>query len=190
MAEIHDLRRARRRKRIPLPASALSVSGALGLPLPETFTHFRLRRRKRGTEVWIIGPAYAPSSTGKMLSMPFSLNLSAMLDVWPASFPEARKWVAAYAAGHGQVLEEECKDRGPRPAPEDRRVLRAGGCREAWLSSDVPELWAEAMVRCKHAGGYCGQDGFCHYGSCDMEMLPAPLVQDAPEISGRHAERS
>lgn len=35
------------------------------------------------------------------------------------------------------------------------------------LLSTKPEVWAEAMVRCKHAGAFCGADGYCHYkGAC------------------------
>lgn len=35
------------------------------------------------------------------------------------------------------------------------------------LLSENPDAWAEAMMRCKHAGAFCGADGYCHYnGSC------------------------
>lgn len=38
---------------------------------------------------------------------------------------------------------------------------------EAWLSSDVPERFAEAAIKCQHAGGFCMDDGFCHFdGQC------------------------
>jgi hypothetical protein len=80
--------------------------------------------------------------------------------------------VQAYAAGHGLVLEEIVRERPcrPRGSREDRQFLKDGGCKEEWLESDVPELWAEAMCRCRHPGGFYGQDGFCHYGDCSMAM--------------------
>lgn len=42
-----------------------------------------------------------------------------------------------------------------------------GAPRESWLRSEDPEKFAEAMMRCKHPGGFCAQDGFCHRdGKC------------------------
>lgn len=165
-AELHELRRARKRRPLPIPASACEIISAFALREPNTLmgVQFSLRRRKEGTEVTL------SASVGQFRA--FNWNLSHMLDHYPPSFAAARKWVAAYAAGYGQVVEEAppSRPRMKRPVGNDRKLLKAGGCRESWLASDVPELWAEAVVRCQHAGGYCGQDGFCHFGDCAMEM--------------------
>ena len=37
---------------------------------------------------------------------------------------------------------------------------------EAWLRSEDPEKFAEAAILCQHAGGFCIQDGYCHYAGC------------------------
>lgn len=38
---------------------------------------------------------------------------------------------------------------------------------EQWLKSDDDEKFAEAAIRCQHAGGFCLSDGYCHYdGTC------------------------
>lgn len=38
---------------------------------------------------------------------------------------------------------------------------------EAWLKSDDPERFAEAAIKCEHAGGFCMEDGYCHLdGAC------------------------
>jgi hypothetical protein len=39
-------------------------------------------------------------------------------------------------------------------------------CTERWLRSSDHAKWAEAMTRCRNAGGTCGADGYCHYGDC------------------------
>lgn len=45
--------------------------------------------------------------------------------------------------------------------------MNKGPAREEWLKSEDPDEYAAAMVLCQHAGGYCSQDGFCHFeGSC------------------------
>lgn len=163
MAEMHDIRLARRRQPIPIPASATKIIGMLGgdSAVPGTMVNvkFRLRRIKAGVEVFLSVPG-------------FSWNLSHMEGRWLASFAEARAWVAAYAARYGQTFDEVVRERQKAATGDDRKFLKAGGCREAWLASDVPELWAEAQVRCQHAGAFCGQDGYCHLGGCDMEMNP------------------
>jgi hypothetical protein len=100
----------------------------------------------------------------------FSWNVTTQLNLNHRTFAEARRWVHAYAAGYGRKVEEVVKPRKKSPTGNDAKVFRAGGCKEQWLSSDIPDLWAEAMVRCQHPGGHCGQDGFCHYGDCKMEM--------------------
>jgi hypothetical protein len=165
-AEIHELRRARKRTPIPIPDGACRVIGALGMdgPASNYGVTFQLRTRRQGTEIWFYAPRTAHGH--------FSWNVSALNNIWPKSFAAAREWVAAYAAGFGQTVEEIRKEQMKRPSGEDRKALKAGGCREAWLTSEIPTLWAEAMVRCQHPGAYCGEDGYCHYGDCDMEMLP------------------
>lgn len=36
------------------------------------------------------------------------------------------------------------------------------------------ERFANAMMKCRHAGGYCAEDGFCHYdGDCFKTASPA-----------------
>src|SRR6185369_15647322 len=135
-AELHELRRARKRVPFPIPESACRVIGAFGMNDPMTIGRvtFRLKTTKKGTEIWFNAP------TGP--AMLFNWNVSAMLDIWPPSFKQARQWVAAYAAGYGQTVEEIRKDQIKRPAGGDRKLLKAGGCREAWLTSDVPQLFA------------------------------------------------
>lgn len=35
------------------------------------------------------------------------------------------------------------------------------------------ERFAKAMMKCQHAGGYCAQDGFCHFdGACFKSAEP------------------
>lgn len=174
MPEVYDLKKARKKKRFVPPEFVTRIRNIFGLPAPERYTHFSLRTRRRGVEVRLLAPIRW--STGQQTWS--GLNLSVTHDVWPEDFAAARQWVQAWADRHGMTLEEKKKDRYPNPSREDNEVFKVGGCREAWLSSDVPKLWAEAMVRCQHAGGHCGQDGFCHYGDCNMEMMPIPAVVD------------
>jgi hypothetical protein len=85
-----------RRPRQPvLPASFLVVAEVLGLPMPRSFDAYRLRRCREGTDVYLID-----QETG------FEMNFSLMKRVQPANFREARRWVAAVAAGHGVTLVE------------------------------------------------------------------------------------
>lgn len=151
---------------LPIPESACRIIGVLRggrEPVAVGAVTFSLRRRKCGTEVLFCMP-----TDGGALTWSASL----LLDKWPASFAEARQWVSAYLAQHGQEAVETFrhKKRAPRAKGADAKLLRAGGCSERWLSSDVPALWAEAMLRCQHAAGHCGSDGYCHYGDCDMLM--------------------
>lgn len=105
-------------------------------------------------------------------------SLNEAVGKWPETFQEARLLVQQIAASHGyQPFKEIVKDRMKRSTGDDGKAFKAGECREEWLSSDVPELWAEAMTRCQHAGGYCGQDGFCHYGDCNMTMRVNPAAE-------------
>lgn len=161
--ELHELRRARKKIPFRLPDSAVSVLG--DIPEPNGSVTFRLRRVKEGAEIWLSTP---------MNHGVFSWSVSHVEKVWPADFDAAREWVAAYAARHGQILEEEIKPRMKRPIGDDRKLWKAGGCREAWLASDIPDLYAAAAVRCQHMGGFCMYDGYCHFGNCDMEMTPEP----------------
>lgn len=170
MSEVHDLRLARKRLSLPIPesAKALVVFG-IGLPATAWGVTFRLRRVKEGTEIFLLAGG-------------FSWNLSVLENVWPDNFAVARRWIAAYGSRYGQVIGEAppCRPRSPRPSGKDRAILKSGGCCEAWLSSDCPPLWAEAMIRCRHAAGFCGKDGYCHSGACDMEMLPEVVREDVP----------
>lgn len=163
--EIHELRRVRKRRPLPIPGSACRI---LGDSIYDGFSAgkytFALRtRRGLGVEIMM----HVPENP----HLGFSWNLSTMLEKWPANFREAREWVHAYAAGFGQEVEERVRRPWPRMKGEDRKLFKSGGCNEAWLASEVPELFAEAAVRCRHAGGYCMSDGFCHYGTCDMKMV-------------------
>lgn len=159
-AELHRLKRQRRP--FPIPDSACTIINATGRDFVQYEVQFSLRRSGRGTDVMFIVPA------GPLKS--FTWNVSYLVEHPLSSFAEARRWAHAYAAGYGQTVVEVVKQRRrPVPGPEGK-ALRAGACREAWLDSDTPELWAEAMMRCQHPGGYCGADGYCHYGDCDMEM--------------------
>jgi len=39
--------------------------------------------------------------------------------------------------------------------------------KESWLRSSDHAKFGRAMGRCKHNGGHCASDGFCHFeGSC------------------------
>ena len=176
-AEIHELRRLRAGKPFPIPASACRVIGSLGLRAADLYrVSFKLKRCKRGVEIWFSAPT-GPNTL-------FQWNASQLNDVWPLSFTEARRWVHAYAAGLGQIVEEvKPPPRLKMPTGEDRKLFKAGGCKEAWLRSDVPHLWAEAVIRCQHAGSFCGQDGFCHLEVCDMEMDPRTPVDTATPAS-------
>lgn len=162
-AELHDLRKARKRQPIPIPASACRIISDLGGDVPSTVdrVRFRLTTLRKGVQIFLSVPG-------------FGWNLSYTEDVWPKSFKDARKWVAAYAARYGQTFEEVERPRTPRPSRADAAVLKAGGCMEAWLRSDVPALFGEAAVRCQHAGGFCMSDGYCNMGGCDMVMEPVP----------------
>lgn len=174
MAELHELRKLRKRSPLPIPADACRILACFDLPLRQIDRpRFRLRRCKEGTEIMFT------ITTGPRTA--FSWNVSYMQGVYPPSFSEARKWVHAYAAGFGQTIDEERKERMKAPVGEDRKLLRAGGCKESWLRSDVPTLFAEAAVRCKHAGAFCMSDGYCHFGTCNMQMDPEPPPHsDAP----------
>lgn len=97
---VYSLARAQKQKRHApiMPANALRIAGALvaiGFSAPTHFTHFNLRRRRRGTEVWV-------NNNGGV----YGFNLSALLGVWPTNFVAARQWAAAWGAANGHDLRE------------------------------------------------------------------------------------
>lgn len=149
---------------LPIPESACRSIGVLrgGRELVQVgAVTFSLRRRKRGTEVSFCMPIDGGA---------FTWSASLLHDKWFKNFAEARQWAKAHLAQHGQEAVETTKRQRPRARGDDAKLLRSGGCSERWLSSDVPTLWAEAMMRCRHPAGYCGSDGYCHNGDCDMRM--------------------
>jgi len=73
-----------------------SVLAEIGFPIPRRFTHFHLKRRQKGTEVWVNDWGAADGG----------FNLSAMMDVWPPSYAAARQWVAAWGAANGHDMRE------------------------------------------------------------------------------------
>lgn len=167
VAQVRALKRPR--KPFPVPQSACVVIGIMGGEIPSSAYNpvtFRLRQRRSGVEIMFRVRTGADTA--------FSWNVTHLEGRVFRTFKEARSWVRAYAARYGQSVTEVVKERAKRASGEDAKLLRAGGCREAWLESDVPALWAEAQMRCQHPGGFCGADGFCHYGDCDMVMNPAP----------------
>lgn len=165
-ADVLLMRRPRRP--FPIPVDACRILNLTGSDFVHQPVSYALRRRRDGVHIMfsvVIGPRMA-----------FSWTVGA--DKGLRSFDEARAWVRAYAARYGNAVEEIVKERTPRPKGADAKLLKAGGCAEAWLSHDNPVLWAEAMVRCRHPAGYCGQDGYCHYGDCDMAMSPEAASGD------------
>lgn len=38
--------------------------------------------------------------------------------------------------------------------------------RESDLRSADHDRWAAAAAVCRHPAGFCGADGYCHYGDC------------------------
>lgn len=170
--ELHELRRLRKRKALPIPASAMAILGEFGLSTAAIgAATYALMRRCNGVNIMFSVPT-GPNQI-------FSWSANSMLGVEHKTFAEARRWVAAYANGHGQTITEVVKERERQPVGEDRKLLAAGGCKESWLGSDVPKLFAKAAMRCQHEGGYCLSDGYCHYGDCDMSMTPT--TQEHPE---------
>ncbi len=151
--------RSLKRKPLPVPEIVTRI-WADGLYEPNEFSEvrFSLRTKKKGTLIYL-----------HRGNQQWSLN--AATGFWPKNFQAARKYVHQIAASHGyEPFTEIVKERTKRPNGRDAALLKSGGCRETWLSSDVPSIFAEACMRCQHPGGYCMQDGFCHYGDCDMEM--------------------
>lgn len=98
MAEIYDLRKARRRTQSPpfiMPDSWLTVANMFGFEVHKRFSRFALRRtRNRGTEVYI--------REGR-----FSMNLSYFAKTYPPNFTQARIWISSVADRYGWELTEE-----------------------------------------------------------------------------------
>lgn len=138
----------RKRQPLPIPETACRFFGG---KLPSTLNvQFTLRRSKQGVIVMLIAPSR------------FSWNLSSLEGRYPANFAEARQFVKQYGLRYGQTITEV-----PKPKQEKERYPEPKGpAQESWLESDNPKEFAEAMLVCEHAGGHCGQDGFCHYGNC------------------------
>lgn len=167
MADVYRFRQRKKSRSVITPPAITKALSAFGL-YPGNFTHFTINkrrktsRRERSVEVWL----WTEDKHG--------LNLSSVKNIHLSTEREARDYIKVFATGSGlhltELISEEKKC--PRPGREDAALLRQGIVKEEWLASDVPTLWAEAMVRCQHPAGFCGQDGFCHYGDCKMEMKP------------------
>lgn len=165
MSDVFDIKdRAwkRRSKRVSLPPLMAKAISDFGIPDPGDFAFFKLKTVREGCEVWLLS-----SDDKRQCHM---INYSIMTKTYPKNFADARQWMKAIGSGLGYDLQEIKRPQYPRAKGEDRKIYKAGGCKESWLDSDVPELWAEACCRCKHLGAYCGQDGFCHLGGCNMIM--------------------
>lgn len=154
----------RRRRPFPIPESACRILDLAARDFVVSPTTYSLRRHAGQVEVMLVVSVGAHQR--------FSWNVTAMSGQQLGTFAEARRWVHSYAAGFGQTV-TEAEPRRPRmkrPSRADAATMKEGVCKEAWLESDVPTLWAEAVVRCQHPAGYCGHDGYCHYGDCAMLM--------------------
>ena len=49
------------------------------------------------------------------------------------------------------------------------------------LNSTVSDTFAMAAIQCQHAGGYCVQDGYCHFGgSCfvNQDLTPEQMLHE------------
>lgn len=65
------------------------------------------------------------------------------------------------------------------------KILRP---KESWLRSDDPKKFAIAACRCQHPGGFCIQDGHCHYGGdCfkSISKFPSKLDKEIEDIKMR-----
>lgn len=54
------------------------------------------------------------------------------------------------------------------------------------LLSNNHETWANAMVRCQHAGAFCGADGYCHNeGNCfvDQELTREQAILEIDQLT-------
>ena len=152
--------RSMRRKPLPMPAIVTKIYGAGIAAAPSEFSEvtFSLRRSKSGPLIYLHSE-----------NQYWCIN--SVINRQPANYADARLIVAQLAATHGHPpFSELVQERQKRPTRAASALFKKGECKEEWLKSDIPALWAEAMVRCQHPAGYCGQDGYCHYGDCDMQM--------------------
>lgn len=139
-------------RQLPIPKSATRILGQFGLEVPNGYgASFSLRRSKNG-----------PRATLHVEGFSWCLRLPENVK----SFSAAREYITAYGLRYGQQISERRKPKSPRGAERDYERLRSGHIQEDWLKSDVPALYAAAMLRCKHPAGYCSEDGFCHYEDC------------------------
>jgi len=126
MAEVYSLAKARRREpaqEFRLPPKLILFFETFGLSTPKTFDRFLLKRSRRagGTVVYI-------------LSGPTMIGLSPLTGIYPPSFKEARKWVAAIAERQGWTLRETTiREMHPRAYEQKRtgnepQTMGACGC--------------------------------------------------------------
>lgn len=61
---------------------------------------------------------------------------------------------------------------------------------EKWLASDNPYLFAQAAMKCRHAGAFCMSDGFCHFdGDCFVSNRAQERIDEIhAEIATLQAE--
>lgn len=100
MAEVYSLNRARRRSEAPafdFPASLKIFAETFGTGLPKTFDRFYLKRSRRGTVVYIQNGA-------------LTIGLSPITGIYPKTFKDARKWVAAVAERQNWSMTEVTRD--------------------------------------------------------------------------------
>ena len=165
-----NLVQLRAREPFPLPVhleSRCKIVDLTSRPRVGQPVTFHLRKKRGKTEIQVTWQD--PLVPNELISW----SLSQQYDYWPNKFEEARKYAVSYFARYGYGAVETGRkvgNRSKRPKGTERDLIKSGKCRESWLSSEVPVLWAEAMVRCQHPAGYCGHDGYCIYGDCDMEL--------------------
>ena len=155
--------RSLRRKPLPMPAVVTKIyqSGFASAPSSFSEVTFSLRQSKAGPLIYL----HADNQ---------QWCINSVISRQPKNYEDARLLVKQLAATHGHPpFAERVKPRQKRPKGEASALFKRGECKEEWLSSDIPALWAEAMVRCQHPAGYCGRDGYCHYGDCNMQMRDA-----------------
>lgn len=176
MGEVYDLKRSRKllrkQEKFPLPESLLTVVRSIGhifgMSLPIYFEFFRLRTHKLGVQVYIIGDNGC------------EIEITSIFGITLKNFKQARSWVNAISIRYNLNIQEKIRKVMPRPKGYDRMLLKQGGCKEAWLSSDIPNLYAEAMMRCHNASGECSYKGFCVFRDCNMIMENKPdLIEEA-----------
>lgn len=131
-AQIRQLKH--RRRPFPIPFDACRILDLTAEGFVHQVPRFRLSRRRGKVEIMFVVQA-GPRER-------FSWSVTHLTGAALVSFAEARKWVAAYAAGYGQTVVENVKPRMKRPVGVDGKAFRSGQCKEEWLSSDIPQLWA------------------------------------------------